>query len=616
MKLARAQHPNPQRLTALLLLAALPLVASPGRAASIDPYGVTQLLSGVAASQGANLDITGATNAPAPVGTTPATAPATAGGLDQATQLPATPASATAASPVANVNPAAPQFYDYGANLQSDVFGANLFTGAFARQGATPFNPDYGVAIGDSIQIRFWGGFDYDAAATVDPQGNIFVPHVGPVHVLGVRNQDLQRLVDSGVRRVFRANVYSYASLAAAQPVRVFVSGFVNRPGLYNGTSMDSLLHYLDQAGGIDLDRGSFLDVQVKRGNLVRARFNLYDFILQGRMPLIQLADGDVIFVSPRQHNVLALGLAANAKRFEFQGDTLSVAALMQLAKPQAQATHVRITRNTGTLKNVEYYPLSRAADIGLQSGDSVEFTADKKPGTITVRVEGEHLSAQEYVVPYGTRLGQLMHPIRYSERADKSSLQLFRNSIKDRQKQMLDTALRRLEAAVLTVRSGTAEESQLRKAEAELMLQWVAKAKAIEPSGQILLAGGDNLEGLLLENGDRINIPAIDSLVLVSGEVMFPNTIALSRDKDIDDYIQSAGGYTQGADTSRIIIAHRDGSFEDTEESGGWFSEQDVRPGDEILVLPEVDAKYRQLFKEVSTMIYQMALGARVVLK
>ena len=95
---------------------------------------------------------------------------------------------------------------------------------------------------------------------------------------------------ESAVAQVYRANVYSYASLAAAQPVRIFVSGFVNRPGLYNGTSMDSLLHYLDQAGGIDVDRGSFLAVQVKRGNTVRAEVSLYDFLLDGRMPLVQLA--------------------------------------------------------------------------------------------------------------------------------------------------------------------------------------------------------------------------------------------------------------------------------------------------------------------------------------
>jgi len=496
------------------------------------------------------------------------------------------------------------------------VFGANLFTGSFAREGATHFNPDYAVAVGDNIQVRFWGAFEYDAPLTVDPQGNIFVPHVGPLQVLGVRNQDLQRVVDSAVRRVYRANVYSYASLAAAQPVRVFVGGFVNRPGLYSGTSMDSLLHYLDQAGGIDVERGSFLGVQVKRANRTRATLNLYDFILEGRMPLIQLSDGDVIFVTPKQKGVKVAGLAANAKRFEFNSEGATVADLARLAKPMATATHVRVTRNTGTTLNVEYYPLADAARVPLRSGDTIEFTADKKQGTITVRVEGEHLSAQEYVVPYGTRLGTLMAKVRYNDRADKNSLQLFRQSIIARQKDMLDSTLKHLETSVLTARSGTQEEAQLRTEEAAMMLQWIDRAKSIQPSGQVLLAQADHIDRLLLENGDVIRIPAVDNLVLVSGEVMFPNTVALAADKDIDDYIATAGGYSQRADTSRIVIAHRDGSFEDTEASSGWFSEPDIRPGDEIMVLPAVDPKYRQVFKEFATMIYQMGLGARVFLK
>ncbi|MGZ8946406.1 MAG: polysaccharide biosynthesis/export family protein, partial [Methylococcaceae bacterium] len=535
------------------------------------------------------------------------------------TPLPAiAPTAPAAAAPTSapTISASSPQLFDYSVNLNSDVFGANLFTGAFARAGATQFNPDYAIAIGDQIQVRFWGAFDYDAPLTVDPKGNIFLPNVGPVPVVGVRNKDLQRLVESAVRQVFRANVYSYASLAAAQPVRVFVGGFVNRPGLYSGTSMDSLLHYLDQAGGIDVDRGSFLSIQVKRGALVRAHVNLYDFILHGRIPLIQLADGDVIFVAPRQDTVKVSGLAGNAKRFEFSGRGRTVADLISVAKPYPEATHVRVVRNTGTLKNVEYYPLSAAAGINLVNGDELDFTADKKQGTITIRVEGETLSAQEYVVPYGTRMGKLLQQVRYSDRADLSSLQLFRSSVRERQKLMLATALKKLEASVLTVRAGTNEESQLRKAEAELMLQWVERAKSIEPSGQVLLANASNPKDLLLENGDIIRIPAIDNLVLVSGEVMFPNTVALDTDKDVEDYIHASGGYSQNADTSRIIIAHRDGSFEDTEENSGWFDPDTlIRPGDEILVLPKVDVKYRQLFKEISTMIYQMALGARVIL-
>lgn len=234
---------TPSKWLALLGGAWLWLPAQPVAAVSVDPTGVTQLL-GLAGSQTS----TTIGNSLPPGTITPAQVPA-ASNISQATNLPPVPPALTA--PTATITTSAPQFYDYSANLKSDVFGANLFTGSFTRAGATQFNPDYAVAIGDQIQVRFWGAFDYDAPSTVDPQGNIFLPHVGPVHVLGVHNQDLQQRVEAAAARVFRTNVYSYASLAAAQPVRVFVSGFVNRPGLYNGTSMDSLLHYLDQAGGI-----------------------------------------------------------------------------------------------------------------------------------------------------------------------------------------------------------------------------------------------------------------------------------------------------------------------------------------------------------------------------
>ena len=527
---------------------------------------------------------------------------------------PPIPASTPPPESVGEIRPEHPSPSAALANLNSQVFGAHLFTGAFARQGPTQFNPDYLIAIGDSIRLRLWGSATFDDVLVVDPQGNIFMPQVGPVKVLGVRNQDLQGTIEKAARRVFRANVYSYASLAEAQPVRVYVGGFVNRPGLYNGTSMDSLLHYLDQAGGIDLERGSFLNVQVKRGGLIRTDLSLYEFLLEGRIPQVQLADGDIIFVSPRQKTVTVTGLAENAKRFEFSGSELNGADLTKLAKPLPLATHVRVTRNTGIIRNLEYYPLDQAGSLRLINGDEVQFTADKRPGTITVRVDGEHQSQQEYQLQYGTRLGELLKHIEYSERSDVGNLQLFRISVKERQKLILQTSLKSLEAAVLTARSGTNEESQLRTNEAALILQWVERAKDVDPSGQVLIAQANHRDELLLENGDTVHVPVKDGLVLVGGEVLFPNTIAFENGLSVEDYIQRAGGYTQNANASRVIIAHRDGSF--TENDDGFFSKpQMIRAGDHILVLPKIDMKYRQIAKEMTQMLFQLALMTGVVL-
>ena len=514
---------------------------------------------------------------------------------------------------VGEIRPDPQQSAVSAANRDSQAFGASLFTGAFARQGPTQFNPDYLVAVGDSIRLRLWGSATFDDVLLVDPQGNIFIPAVGPVKILGVRNQDLQSVIEKAIHKMFRANVYSYANLSEAQPVRVYVGGFVKRPGLYNGTSMDSLLHYLDQAGGIDPERGSFLNIQVKRGAQIRTNMNLYDFLLEGRIPQVQLADGDIIFVSPRQKTVTVSGLAENAKRFEFSGGELNGADLVKLAKPFPLATHVRVTRNTGTIRNLEYYPLDQARSLQLSDGDELAFTADKRPGTITVRVEGEHQSSQEYQLPYGTRIGELLKRIEYSERSDVANLQLFRLSVKDRQKLILQTSLKSLEAAALSARSGTNEESQLRTNEAALILQWVERAKDIEPMGQVMIAQVNQRDDLLLENGDIVRVPVKDGLVLVGGEVMFPNTVPFESELSAQDYIERAGGFTQNADASKVIIAHRDGSF--IENKDGFFSKAPkVRPGDHILVLPKIDVKSRQMAKEITQMLFQLALMAGVV--
>ncbi|MBE5074527.1 polysaccharide export protein [Erythrobacteraceae bacterium E2-1 Yellow Sea] len=504
-----------------------------------------------------------------------------------------------------------PQAEDYEKNTNSDVFGAQLFTGAFARQSASTFNDDYAVNVGDTVDIRLWGAYNFQAPLTVDPQGNVFLPNVGPVMLRGVKNKNLQARVEQAVYSVFRSNVFVYANLAEAQPVRIFVGGFVNRPGAYGGTSLDSALHYLDQAGGIDTERGSFIDIEIKRGTATRARINLYDFLLSGEMPQIQLRDGDVIFVNQRQNTLSVRGLAENPRTFEFAPDDISLTQIVNYAKPTPDATHVRVTRSAGTVRNVEYYALGDAHTITLNNGDLIAFTADKRPGTITVRVEGEHESNQEFVLPYGSRLGDVLSQISYSTRSAPENIQLFRVSVKERQKETLDTSLRQLERTALTARSGTAEEAQLRKNEADMLLRFVDRARKIEPLGQVVIANGLARDDLLLENGDILKVPAQDRLVLVSGGVLFPQASIYNPSYRVSDYIDQAGGYAGKKGGTRVIIAHPDGTFDQAEGN----SRSQVNAGDEIMVLPEIQSKNRQIFKEVTQILYQIAVSAGVVL-
>lgn len=497
-----------------------------------------------------------------------------------------------------------------------DVFGYRMFTGRFTDQSFVGFNPDYQVAVGDQIALRLWGGFTFEGLVPVDAQGNIFIPSVGPVEVQNVRNADLNAFVTEAVKRTYKSNVGIYASLEGAEPVKVFVTGFVKRPGLYAGHASDSVLYFLDAANGIDPMRGSYLEVNVLRGGKPHRTVNLYDFLLTGQMPIFQLHDGDTIVVAPVKGRVRVDGEVQNPYIFEFASAETTVRDVFALARPNPEATHVRINRNTRARSEVEYIPLARSYDVKVFAGDVLEVIADKNQGTISVRVEGEHDSQREYVLPYGATLGDLMQKVSFGENAQRDAIQLFRDSVKMRQREMITAQLRALESSVLTARSSTADEAALRQREAELILQFVDRAEKIEPKGQVTLSNSDLKESILLEPGDIVHIPRTSNLVLVHGDVLFPSATAFRANATINDYIEQAGGFTQSSSNSNILLLHRDGSFEKIKSGQIKSKKIQLVPGDEIFVLPKVATKSLQIARDLITIFYQLALSAGVVLR
>ena len=497
-----------------------------------------------------------------------------------------------------------------------EAFGSWIFGGKFADQSFLGFNPTYEVAIGDTVSLQLWGGFEFAGDLVVDAQGNIFVPKVGPVKVQGVMNKDLNAKVTAAIKNTFRKNVGVYASLGAAEPVKVFVTGFVEQPGLYAGHSSDSVLYFLDKAGGIDPQRGSFLDVQILRGGALHRQVNLYDFIFTGAMPIFQISDGDTLVIKPVKSRAGVFGNVQNPYLFEFENTSIKVEELLALARPFPQATHVRISRNNMQKTEVEYLPLAAARDQMINSGDVLEIMTDKNQGTISVRVEGAHQSSKEFVLPYGASLGELLERVHLENNAEIASIQLLRQSVKFRQKEMLDAQLRALESSVLTARSNTSDEAALRTREAELILQWVERARLIEPKGQVTLAGAKNFKDILLEPDDIINIPRRTNLVMVHGDVLFPSAMAYQQTFTVNDYIKQAGGFTQNSGSSNVLILRRDGSFLRVKTRQLKSKSIQVNPGDEVFILPRVATKHLQIAKDVISVIYQVAVSAGVLIR
>ena len=501
-----------------------------------------------------------------------------------------------------------------GVDTNVPVFGKWLFNGDFAKESFRGFNPNYVLAIGDQIQLQLWGGYEFQSNMVIDHQGCVFLPKVGPIKVAGITNDKLNDVVTQAVTRVYQKNVNVYATLDVSQPVKVFVTGFVQKPGLYAGQSGDSVLYFLDKAGGISPDRGSYIDVTLMRKGSLVARFDLYRFLLEGKMAPTQLRDGDTVVVGPLRYRVDVKGNVHNPNRFEIRNSRISLPDLLALAQPDADATHVRINRNTGENIRIEYLPIAQAGQYSIQAGDMVEVVADKRFTSIAVRVEGEHRGNQEMILPYGARLGDVIRKLQLTPDADMSSLQLFRKSVQARQKEMLNSSLKALEASILTARSATKDEAALRTSEADLLMKWVDRAKGIQPKGQVVLAEGQNPNEVILEPDDVIHIPRKTNLVMVHGDVLFPNAILVDPKRTVEDYINMAGGFTQNGDNSRILLLHRDGTFSKVPADEIDNEKYVVKPGDEVFVVPKVDSKNLQITKDFTEVLYQIALSARAI--
>jgi protein involved in polysaccharide export with SLBB domain len=488
------------------------------------------------------------------------------------------------------------------------MFGEQLFQPGTAQTYGVGFNQNYEIAIGDRVALRMWGAYSYADVQVVDAQGNLFIPNVGPVPVAGVRNDDLNEVVRSAIREVYRSNVDVYATLEASQPVRVFVTGFVRAPGQYPGVAADSMLGFLLRAGGVDPARGSYIDIRVLRGGEERASVNLYDFLLEGRLSQVQIQDGDTILVADRHNTVRVSGDVFNSYGFEFKDREISAEELLQLAHPRPGATHVSVVHKVGTRQYSEYHPIDELDNVYLRAGDELAVVTDRNISTILVRVDGAIDSSRMLTLPYGSTLEDALADITPKPEASPDAIQLFRESVAEQQRRMLDLSLRVLERTALTSSSMTSEEAALRAREAEQIVRFIDRAREVQPRGQVVLAGRESAMETLLQDGDVLVMPERSSIVMVHGAVTQPTAVAWDSDSDVGDYVELAGGTTQRRSDVRVLLLRQDGTFIEGDDAR-------PRPGDEILVLPTVGAKNIEIARGISQILFQIAVVARVAL-
>lgn len=501
------------------------------------------------------------------------------------------------------------------------VFGSDLFKGQFSKETFTGFNPDYQLAIGDKVHLQIWGALQYSETLTIDNQGNLFIPEAGPLRVQGMRNAELIPALKQKVSEKFINNVDVYANLTTAQPVKVFVGGNVRFPGLYAGHAADNLLYFLDMAGGIDDQSGSFLDITHKRGGEVLRAVNLYDFLLEGNLPARQFADGDIVFVARRKFTLSVVGQVHKPYQFEFSENPVTGERLLELAHPLPNATHLLVRREKSGQSKAQYIPVGEIPDHSFLPGDELSFVSESLPQTIGVEVTGEHIGPTRIVLPYPATLQDALDQLQPGPRSNLTAIGLYRKAIAARQRIMLQESLDNLERKILTARSATAEETQIRANEAEMLLKFIERARDTKPKGQVILTNPEANANVDLEDGDTIHIPKLSNLVLIHGEVLYPNAQVHNTSTSLKQYIESAGGFTANADPKQVLIVHPDGSIDNPSEGkiplGPKSSKRGATldPGDEILVLPKADVKSLQIAKDLTQILYHIAVSTKVVL-
>ncbi|EOY8683977.1 TPA: polysaccharide export protein [Escherichia coli] len=488
-------------------------------------------------------------------------------------------------------------------------YGANLFAGGYETERSDGLNDNYLIAPGDKLNIWIWGAVNFSNVVTVDNQGNIFIPDVGPINVKNVAASKVNNLVTSHISEVFTNNVNVYVNLLTATPVSVYVTGPVIRPGQYAGQSSDSVLYFLKRAGGIDSDRGSYRHIKVLRQNRVIQQIDLYEFMQQGKMPKLSLKDQDVILVEPQGPMINVAGKVRNPFRFELKNSTALGSELIDYALPLAKVSHVGVIGDRASGPFSVYMPYKDFDRIQLSDGDKVLFNDDMHAQVYDVQVMGSYRGPSYFTVRKETRLHDLLNHIPIDPNmADYGSIYIMRKSVAARQKEMLEDSLNRLERSVFTASASSDGEASIRTKEAELVMRFVEKARKIQPLGKVVVSDKGVIANILLEQGDQIVIPNKTDLIQVGGEVMMPQAVVYNKNASLEDYVAWAGGYTDRANDKRIAVVHANGLMEF--KDGG-----DVMPGDQILVMPKVDSKMMQSIKDITQVIYQVAVAANVVL-
>ncbi|PWB67215.1 MAG: hypothetical protein C3F14_02730 [Deltaproteobacteria bacterium] len=254
----------------------------------------------------------------------------------------------------------------------------------------------------------------------------------------------------------------------------------------------------------------------------------------------------------------------------------------------------------------------------------------------VFVTLAGEVRFPGVYAVRKEERLGSVIERAGgFTPAAYLKAAQFTRASTQKSQQEAIDKLTEELELEVAQKAQAAAtldkEDIEANREILNARRALIEQLKRIKAKGRVILQLSDarKIPGtdadILLENGDRLEIPKKMNVVNVVGRVYNPTGVVYSTANDhVGYYLKKVGGPTESADRAHIFLLKADGSVVTRENAeGGFFvfgerglMSAKVEPGDSIVV-PEklIQTRFMKDFKDITQILYQIAVTAGVLI-
>ncbi len=158
---------------------------------------------------------------------------------------------------------------------------------------------DYLIGLNDKLTIRVIGNTDLAGDYVVSQNGTISMPLIGSERAAGLSEREFARVLTTRYQTYFKSPTVS-VGVTGYESYRVFITGEVRKPGVYNFQEKTTLLQGIATAGGLgDFAKGTVILHRIGKAGTIDKFISEYSKILNGenRLDGFVLERGDVIHV-------------------------------------------------------------------------------------------------------------------------------------------------------------------------------------------------------------------------------------------------------------------------------------------------------------------------------